>query len=131
SATCGVDKLTSSYIVPLRANPFIGHGPANTSVALRRCTGGSMRDKVGAIAKAIEALSRQRHAEPGGRPDVLVGLVGRGIQLSRSPAMHESEAARLGLSCAYLLIDFDTMELGDADLEPALAAAAGLGFHGV
>lgn len=90
-----------------------------------------MRDKVGAIATAIEALSRQRHAEPGGRPDVLVGLVGRGIQLSRSPAMHESEAARLGLSCAYLLIDFDAMGLGDDDLEPALAAAAGLGFHGV
>lgn len=90
-----------------------------------------MRDKVGAIAKAIEALSRQRHAEPGGRPDVLVGLVGRGIQLSRSPAMHESEAARLGLSCAYLLIDFDAMGLDDSDLRPALAAAAGLGFHGV
>lgn len=86
-----------------------------------------MLEKAGAVAAAIEAMLHRRS----GRPDVLVGLMGRGIQLSRSPAMHEREAARLGLSCAYLLIDFDQMALADADLDAALGAVADLGFHGV
>lgn len=90
-----------------------------------------MLDRVGAIASAIDALVRRHGGETRGRPDVLVGLVGRGIQLSRTPAMHEAEAARLGLSCTYVLIDFDAMALSDADLEPALRAAAGLGFQGL
>lgn len=90
-----------------------------------------MPDRVGAIAEAIAALLHSRAANIDGRPDVLVGLVGRGIQLSRSPAMHECEAARLGLSCAYVLIDFDAMGLADADLGQTLRAAAGLGFHGL
>ena len=84
-----------------------------------------------AIAQSIEALVR-RHAIAGTRrPDVLVGLVGRGIQLSRTPAMHEREAARLGLTCAYVLIDFDSLQLSDNDLPAALDAAAALGFQGV
>lgn len=90
-----------------------------------------MPDRVGAIAGAIGGLLHRRFAQPAGHPDVLVGLVGRGIQLSRSPAMHEREAARLGLSCVYVLIDFDTMRLADADLGAALQAAASLGFQGV
>jgi len=90
-----------------------------------------MLDRVGAIASAIEALMYRRNADVRGRPDVLVGLAGRSIQLSRTPAMHEAEAARLGLSCTYVLIDFDSMALSDADLEPVLCAAAGLGFQGV
>ncbi|MEX0406830.1 shikimate dehydrogenase [Aquibium sp. LZ166] len=84
-----------------------------------------------AIAKAIEGLMRGRMAVPGARPDVLVGLAGRGIQLSRSPDMHEREAARLGLSCAYVLIDFDAIGLADDDLRAAIDAAALFGFHGL
>lgn len=83
-----------------------------------------------AIGRSIEALMGG-HALAGRRPDIRVGLVGRGIQLSRTPAMHEREAARLGLSCAYLLIDFDALGLGDEDLGAALEAASALGFHGV
>jgi shikimate dehydrogenase len=83
------------------------------------------------IAKAIEGLLHGRMAATGARPGVLVGLVGRGIQLSRSPAMHEREAARLGLSCAYVLIDFATLELADHDLRAAIDAAALLGFNGL
>ncbi|BCH35232.1 shikimate dehydrogenase (NADP(+)) [Mesorhizobium sp. L-8-10] len=89
-----------------------------------------MSDRV-TIGRSLEALVH-RHAIAGtGRPDVLVGLVGRGIQLSRSPVMHESEAARLGLSCAYVLIDFDALRLDDGDLAGVLDAAARLGFRGV
>lgn len=36
-----------------------------------------------------------------------MGLVGRGIQLSRTPAMHEAEAAAQGLTCRYVLFDTD------------------------
>ncbi|SDT97532.1 shikimate dehydrogenase [Stappia sp. ES.058] len=45
-----------------------------------------------------------------------MGLIGRGIQLSRTPAMHEAEAAAQGLTCRYDLIDTDagtTDELSD------------------
>lgn len=96
-----------------------------------------MTDRVSAIARSVEALLRRHPVMGGDRsgglagPDVLVGLVGRGIQLSRSPAMHEREAARLGLCCAYVLVDFDALNLDDADLGMALDAIASLGFHGV
>lgn len=61
---------------------------------------------------------------------VLVGLIGRGIQQSRTPMMHEREAARLGLDCAYILVDFDALRLPDAALPDILAAGAALGFQG-
>jgi shikimate dehydrogenase len=68
-------------------------------------------------------------ARPAQQP-MLVGLIGRGIQLSRTPAMHEREAARLGLSCAYVLVDFDTLGLPDSALGGMLAAGRALGFQG-
>ena len=34
-----------------------------------------------------------------------LGLVGRGIQLSRTPRMHEAEAAAHGIACRYELLD--------------------------
>ena len=45
--------------------------------------------------------------------------------------MHEREAGRLGLSCVYVLIDFDTMKLADDDLEAVFRAVGKLGFAGV
>lgn len=65
-----------------------------------------------------------------GKAEVLVGLLGRSIQSSRSPAMHEREARRLGFACAYLLIDFDTLGLPDEALGAVIEAAAALGFAG-
>ena len=64
------------------------------------------------------------------RPGVLVGLLGRAIQSSRSPIMHEREASRLGLSCAYILVDFDALGLADDALSAVLEAGAALGFAG-
>ncbi|MGE0652441.1 MAG: shikimate dehydrogenase [Alphaproteobacteria bacterium] len=90
-----------------------------------------MPDTVGAIAEAIEALLLPRAEERRGHHDVLVGLIGRGIQSSRTPTMHEREAERLGLSCAYVLIDFDALGLSDADLAATLRAAEALRFNGV
>ncbi len=47
-------------------------------------------------------------------PDVIlrtlrVGLIGQGIQKSRTPAMHRAEGAALGLSLTYDLLDTDRM----------------------
>jgi len=81
----------------------------------------------GSISDRIEA----KVAATGRRPDMLLGLLGRGIQLSRTPAMHESEAARQGLSCAYLLIDFDQAGFADADLPQVIEAARAAGFRGL
>ena len=52
----------------------------------------------------------------------LVGLIGAGIQGSRSPRMHEEEGAAQGLSYRYELLDLDP--LGGPDALPALLAEA-------
>ncbi|WP_378946172.1 shikimate dehydrogenase [Mesorhizobium sp. ANAO-SY3R2] len=62
---------------------------------------------------------------------VLIGLVGRGIQLSRSPIMHEREGARLGMSYSYILIDFDKLGLDDDALGGIISAAEEIGFAGL
>ena len=46
-------------------------------------------------------------------PAFRMGLVGQGIQKSRTPAMHEAEAAAQGLSCRYVLFDTEDDALGD------------------
>ncbi|MGI3169078.1 shikimate dehydrogenase [Pseudooceanicola sp. C21-150M6] len=60
---------------------------------------------------------------------LLLGLVGRGIQLSRTPAMHEAEAARHGLQCRYDLLDTDAGTEGD--LAEILTRAEAEGFAGL
>lgn len=62
---------------------------------------------------------------------VLVGLIGSAIQASRTPALHEREAAELGLRCIYQLIDLDVLGLGVEALPELLIAARRLGFAGV
>lgn len=85
-----------------------------------------------AVASLAETLSSLvERAAPGGRPDVLVGLVGRGIGSSRSPRMHEREGARLGLRTTYVLIDFDAHGWHDDALPDVLRAATDLGFAGL
>jgi shikimate dehydrogenase len=63
-------------------------------------------------------------------PDYLVGLLGRGIGRSKSPAMHEREGASMGLSYAYVLLDFDQMGLADSELGVVIEAARDAGFLG-
>lgn len=76
-------------------------------------------------------LPNSGQSNPGSRDAVLIGLVGRGIQLSRSPIMHEREGARLGMRYTYLLIDFDRLGLADSALGSVIAAAEQLGFAGL
>jgi shikimate dehydrogenase len=62
---------------------------------------------------------------------VLVGLIGAGIQASRSPALHEREGAEQGLRLIYTLIDLDRLGLGIEALGDLLTAAERMGFRGL
>src|SRR5579859_2461323 len=61
----------------------------------------------------------------------LVGLIGAGIQASRTPSMHEHEAAQWGLHCDYRLIDLDKLQAGAEALPDLLKEAESEGFVGV
>ena len=74
-------------------------------------------------ALAVTAVS-------GGR-GIVAALLGRGIGASRTPGMHEAEGARLELSYAYRLVDFDRLGLADSDLEATIVAAQALGLRGL
>lgn len=65
------------------------------------------------------------------RGKLLLGLIGSGIQASRTPAMHEREAAEHGVSCIYQLIDLDALGLGTGELAELLTAAERMGFAGL
>lgn len=84
-----------------------------------------VRDLIASIARRHEAGAEY------GQRSVLIGLVGRGINSSRSPRMHEREGERLGLRYTYVLIDFDRHRLPDEALEVVVEAALGLGFAGL
>lgn len=62
--------------------------------------------------------------------DQLAGLIGRGIGSSRSPRIHEREAAALGHPLNYRLIDFTALGLDDADLETTVRALVSEGLSG-
>jgi quinate/shikimate dehydrogenase (NAD+) len=61
----------------------------------------------------------------------LCGLIGAGIQLSRSPALHEREADEQGLRYVYKLIDLDKLGVGVEALPELLNAAKQMGFAGL
>jgi shikimate dehydrogenase len=68
---------------------------------------------------------------PAAPATIVAGLIGAAIQLSRSPHLHETEAAALGLRCDYRLIDLDVLHVGTDALPDLLARAAQAGFAGV
>jgi quinate/shikimate dehydrogenase (NAD+) len=64
------------------------------------------------------------------RPRYLIGLIGAGIQRSRSPAMHEAEADAHHLRCIYQLVDLQTLGRGIDSLPALVEAAEAMGFCG-
>jgi shikimate dehydrogenase len=64
-------------------------------------------------------------------PSVLVGLVGTGIQASRTPSLHEREGACQGLRYIYKLIDLEMLSLDASALPDILTAAERFGFAGL
>ena len=67
----------------------------------------------------------------GPTPEFLIGLIGAGIQASRSPALHEREGAAHGFRYWYRLIDLDVLGLGPDALPRLLSAAELMGFSGL
>jgi len=65
------------------------------------------------------------------RRRLLIGLIGSGIQASRTPALHEREAAGHGLTCLYQLIDLDAPGRGPEALAELLSATERVGFAGL
>lgn len=100
-----------------------------------RMLGGTCCGKAGIREGA--ALSFAAGAKADGRntvPDpqrVLVGLIGRGIQLSRTPAMHQAEGSARSIAYIYRLLDADRMGDGTLRLEDILAFAGHFGFDGL
>ncbi len=86
---------------------------------------------------ADSSVSSPAHSQLGTRPlaeeqaDVLVGLIGAGIQRSLSPVMHETEAAHHGLRLHYRLIDIDQEPLNTQTLPRLLKTARDQGFRGL
>ncbi|WP_315809925.1 shikimate dehydrogenase [Pseudomonas sp. C9-3] len=62
---------------------------------------------------------------------VLAGLIGAGIQASRTPALHEREGDAQGFRYLYRLIDLDTLGIDSAALPDLLAAAERMGYTGL
>lgn len=62
---------------------------------------------------------------------LLVGLIGTGIQRSRSPSMHEREAAALGIRLIYKLLDLNVLALPVEALGDLIAWAEAAGFAGL
>jgi len=77
----------------------------------------------GALAACQTVSERKR--------SVLVGLLGSGIQLSRTPAMHEAAARDLGIPYVYRLLDTDQMREPQPSLADLLRFAECFGFSGL
>lgn len=89
-----------------------------------------MRDRGAGVIDRLTAYLQGLAAGAAGA-DFRIGLIGRGIQQSRSPFMHEREGQRLGLRYSYSLIDFDQLGLPDGALGDVVEAARQLGFAGL
>jgi shikimate dehydrogenase len=62
---------------------------------------------------------------------VYVGLIGRGIQGSRSPAMHMAEGRAQGMRLTYVLMDLDQPALAGVTLQQVMDRAERDGFSGL
>ena len=77
-------------------------------------------------------MSSDPEARPGVATagSVLAGLIGAGIEPSRTPALHEREGAAEGLVYIYKKIDLDVLGVGAEALPELLSAAERMGFTG-
>jgi len=64
-------------------------------------------------------------------PSILAGLIGAGIQGSRTPALHEHEGDAQGMRYLYRLIDIDALKLDSSALPDLLQAAQRMSFTGL
>ena len=62
---------------------------------------------------------------------ILAGLIGAGIQASRTPALHEHEGDAQGLRYLYRLIDLDQLQMDSSALPELLLAAERMSYTGL
>lgn len=62
---------------------------------------------------------------------ILCGLIGAGLQKSRTPPMHEQEGQAQGLRYVYRTIDIEQLQVGPEALPELLRAAKLMGFNGL
>ena len=60
-----------------------------------------------------------------------LGLIGAHLESSFSPALHEQEAAELGLNCTYERIDIEELGMAPERVGELVRATKALGFRGV
>lgn len=89
------------------------------------------RDHAPADPRAPAGAGPSEEDGVSGASSVLVGLVGAGIQASRTPRLHEQEGDAQGLRYLYKLIDLDVLGLSVDALPDILTAAERLGFSGL
>lgn len=77
------------------------------------------------------AMPPDNFAAPQDGRTILVGLIGRGIQFSRTPAMHEEGARALAIPYVYRLLDADLMGYPQPGLPEILRFADLFGFTGL
>lgn len=65
------------------------------------------------------------------QPSILAGLIGAGIQASRTPALHEHEGDAQRIRYLYRLIDLDALELDSNALPELLKGAEQMNFTGL
>ncbi|MBT9267365.1 shikimate dehydrogenase [Pseudomonas sp. MG-9] len=65
------------------------------------------------------------------KPAILAGLIGAGIQASRTPSLHEHEGDAQGLRYLYRLIDLDQLQLDSNALPDLLQAAERMHYTGL
>src|SRR4051812_12519045 len=75
--------------------------------------------------------TRKGHEHPLQPMSILCGLIGAGIQRSRSPALHQAEAKAQGLDLKYELIDLDVLGVGIEALPRLLEEAVARGVAGL
>lgn len=64
-------------------------------------------------------------------PSILAGLIGAGIQASRTPSMHEREGDAQGIRYLYRLLDLDQLGVGVEALPQLLDSARRMGYSGL
>jgi shikimate dehydrogenase len=84
-----------------------------------------------AIQRLARRIGSSQTATAENQRSFLVGLIGAGIQSSRSPALHEREGAAQGLRYMYQLIDLTTLGLGVEALDELITAAQRMSFAGL
>lgn len=62
---------------------------------------------------------------------ILLGLIGQGLDLSRTPAMHEAEGLAQGHATVYRRIDTLGARASERELKTLLDAAISVGFNGL